>query len=196
MELRRCQWAGDDPLYIAYHDTEWGKPLHDDDKLFELLILEGMQAGLSWITILRKREAFRAAFDGFDPQKAARWTEEKVEELMGNPAIVRNRRKILATVENARGFLKIQEEFGSFDAFLWRYVDGVPIVNHWERQEDMPASTPLSCRISQDLKRRGFRFVGPTIVYSFLQAAGLVDDHMVWCPEHTDCRGRGTGDSR
>lgn len=186
METRRCEWAGDDPLYIAYHDNEWGKPLHDDRRLFELLILEGMQAGLSWITILRKREAFRAAFEGFDPRRIAEWGEEDIQVRMENPAIVRNRRKIRAAVENARGFLRIQEEFGSFDAFLWGYVGGEPVVNHWERQEDMPAATPLSEQISRDLKRRGFQFVGPTIIYSLLQAAGLVDDHMVWCPQHSD----------
>lgn len=188
MELRRCEWAGDDPLYIAYHDTEWGKPLHDDGRLFEMLVLEGMQAGLSWITILRKREAFRAALDGFDPRKAALYTDEKIEALMNDPGIVRNRRKIHSVVQNAQAFLKVQAEFGSFDSFLWRYVDGVPIVNHWERPEDMPAPTPLSCRISRDLKQRGFTFVGPTIVYSLMQAVGMVDDHMVWCPEHTENR--------
>lgn len=185
---RRCAWAGDDPLYIAYHDTEWGRPEHDDGKLFEMLILEGMQAGLSWITILRKRQAFRAAFDGFDPRKVAQYDAAKIEALMQNPAIIRNRRKIEAAVGNAKAFLTVQQQYGSFDRFLWQYVEGAPIVNHWDNPRDMPAATPLSEQISRDLKKRGFRFVGPTIVYSLMQAIGMVDDHMVWCPCHTDNR--------
>lgn len=187
-QIRRCEWAGDDPLYIAYHDHEWGRPVHDDHKLFEMLILEGMQAGLSWITVLKKRDAFRAAFDDFDPHKIARYGDGKVEELLGNAGIIRNRAKIRAAIGNARAFLALQEECGSFDRFLWDYINGVPIVNTPESMADIPASTPLSDRVSRDLAARGFKFVGPTIVYAFMQAVGLVDDHMTWCPFHTHNR--------
>ena len=195
-EIKRCPWAGDDPLYIDYHDQEWGRPLHDDQRLFEMLILEGMQAGLSWITILKKRAAFREAFDGFVPQKVALYDDARVESLMENKGIIRNRRKITAAIQNAQAFLKVQKQYGTFDSFIWSYVDGKPVINSLENTADMPASTPLSDRISKDLKKLGFSFVGSVIVYSFMQAVGMVDDHMVWCPEHTDCRGRGTGDSR
>ena len=188
--LHRCAWAGDDPLYIAYHDHEWGRPLHDDNKLFEMLILEGMQAGLSWITILRKREAFRAAFDGFDPRIVAGYDPDKASALMDNPAIIRNRRKIDAAINNARLFLEIQQEFGSFDSFLWRYVDGAPIIGHVTGVENLPVTTPLSDRLSRDLKKRGFKFVGSTIVYSYMQAVGMVDDHTVLCPCHTHNRAK------
>ncbi len=184
-QIRRCEWAGDDPLYIAYHDMEWGRPEHNDQKLFEMLILEGMQAGLSWITILRKREAFRAAFDNFDPNKVANYGAEKIEALMADKGIVRNRRKIESAVQNARLFLDIQEQYGSFDKFLWKYVDDTPIIGEVADMKSIPATTPLSDRISKDLKKLGFRFVGSTIIYSFMQAVGMVDDHAVWCFCHT-----------
>ena len=184
-QIRRCEWAGDDPLYIAYHDMEWGRPEHNDKKLFEMLILEGMQAGLSWITILRKREAFRAAFDNFDPNKVANYGAEKIEALMADKGIVRNRRKIESAVQNARLFLDIQEQYGSFDKFLWKYVDDTPIIGEVADMKSIPATTPLSDRISKDLKKLGFRFVGSTIIYSFMQAVGMVDDHAVWCFCHT-----------
>ena len=184
-QIRRCEWAGDDPLYIAYHDMEWGRPEHNDQKLFEMLILEGMQAGLSWITILRKREAFRAAFDNFDPNKVANYGAEKIEALMADKGIVRNRRKIESAVQNARLFLDIQEQYGSFDKFLWKYVDDTPIMGEVADMKSIPATTPLSDRISKDLKKLGFRFVGSTIIYSFMQAIGMVDDHAVWCFCHT-----------
>ncbi len=184
-QIRRCEWAGDDPLYIAYHDMEWGRPEHNDQKLFEMLILEGMQAGLSWITILRKREAFRAAFDNFDPNKVANYGAEKIEALMADKGIVRNRRKIESAVQNARLFLDIQEQYGSFDKFLWKYVDDTPIIGEVADMKSIPATTLLSDRISKDLKKLGFRFVGSTIIYSFMQAVGMVDDHAVWCFCHT-----------
>lgn len=186
--IKRCEWAGDDPLYVEYHDREWGRPLHDDNKLFELLILEGMQAGLAWITVLRKREAFREAFDFFDPKKVAAYTDEKVEALMGNCGIIRHRGKINAAIGNARAFLDIQTEYGSFDRFIWGYVNNTPIINRSNSLSELPTATPLSDRISKDLKKRGFKFVGSTIIYSFLQAAGLIDDHMAWCPFHSDRR--------
>lgn len=186
--VKRCEWAGNDPLYIAYHDHEWGRPLHDDNKLFELLILEGMQTGLAWIIVLRKREAFREAFDFFDPQKVAEYTDEKIEALMENRGIIRHRGKITAAIGNAKAFLQIREEYGSFDRFIWGYVNNTPIVNRANSLSELPTSTPLSEKISKDLKKRGFRFVGPTVIYSFLQAAGLIDDHMAWCPFHSDHR--------
>lgn len=189
----RCPWAGDLPIYVAYHDNEWGCPVHDDNKLFEMLILEGMQAGLSWITVLKKREAFREAFDGFDPHKVALYDDAKVEALLSNEKIIRNRLKILAAVQNAKAFLEIVREFGSFDAFIWRYVNGKPIVGHWGNMQDVPASTPLSDTISKDLKRRGFKFVGSTIVYSFMQAVGIVNDHIKSCFVYGDgCKDRAT----
>lgn len=177
----RCPWAGDTPIYIEYHDKEWGRPVHDDTRLFEMLVLESMQAGLSWITVLKKREAFREAFDGFDPNQIALYGEEKIEELMANEKIIRNRRKILAAVHNAGLFLNIQKEYGSFDQFIWSYVDGKPVMGHWEKIGDMPANTPLSDRISRDLKKMGFQFLGTTILYSFLQATGIVNDHIKDC---------------
>lgn len=180
-EKNRCAWAGDLPIYIDYHDNEWGRPVHDDNKLFEMLILDGMQAGLSWITILKKREAFRKAFDGFDPNKVALYGEDKIQELLANEGIIRNRLKVNAAVTNARAFLKVQEEYGSFDRFLWAYVDNIPIQNHWKTMEEIPASTPLSDQISKDLKKLGFKFVGSTIVYAFLQAMGMVNDHVTDC---------------
>jgi len=182
-ELRenRCDWVGNDPLYQTYHDREWGVPVHDDRLLFEFLILEGAQAGLSWITILRKRDAYRAAFAGFDPKVVAGFDGTKVAELLANPGIVRNRLKVESAVTNARSFQKVQEEFGSFDAYQWRFVDGRPIRNVWRSIKEIPASTPVSDAMSRDLKRRGFRFVGSTICYAHMQAVGMVNDHTVDC---------------
>lgn len=178
----RCAWVPDgDELYAAYHDEEWGVPIHDDIQLFELLTLEGAQAGLSWSTILRKRENYRRLFDGFDPEIVAAYDEAKVEALLSDPGIVRNRGKVTSTVDNARGVLEIQEEFGSFDSYLWQFVDGKPKVNGWITIEDVPAKTPESEVMSKALKKRGFRFVGPTICYAFMQAAGMVNDHTVDC---------------
>lgn len=180
-ELQRCAWSASDPLYVQYHDEEWGVPLHDEQKLFEFLVLEGMQAGLSWLTILRKRKNFRKAFDRFDARKIARYQERKIESLMQDAGIIRNRQKILATVENARAFLKLQDEFGSFDKYIWGFVNGKPVVNRWQTLKEIPAKTPLSETISKDMVGRGFRFVGPTIVYAHLQATGVVQDHLVSC---------------
>lgn len=177
----RCAWVGDDPLYIAYHDDEWGIPVHDDQRLFEMLILEGAQAGLSWITILRKRENYRLAFDHFDVETVARYDAAKIEALLTNPGIVRNRRKIEATVQNANAFLAVQEAFGSFDAYIWQFVGGRPIQNAWISLSDIPAQTPESVTMSKDLRKRGFNFVGPTICYAFMQATGMVNDHVVDC---------------
>lgn len=180
----RCPWCGNDPLYVAYHDEEWGVPCHDDRRLFEFLVLEGAQAGLSWITILRKREAYRRAFAGFDPEAVARYGEKDVARLLADAGIVRNRQKIEAAIGNARAFLKLQESFGSFDDWLWRFVDGRPIVNRWKSMAEVPAQTPLSARLSSELAARGFRFVGPTICYAYLQAVGLVNDHLLACHRH------------
>ncbi len=177
----RCAWAGSDPLYQAYHDHEWGVAVHDDRLLFEFLILEGAQAGLSWITILRKREAYRAAFENFDPAVVARFDEQKQAALLLNPGIVRNRLKIASAISNARAFLQVQEQFGSFDAYLWRFVDGRPIRNSWRSITEVPASTPVSDALSKDLKKRGFRFVGSTICYAHMQAVGMVNDHTIDC---------------
>jgi len=177
----RCPWCGTDPLYIAYHDREWGVPLHDDRRLFELLILEGAQAGLSWITVLRKREAYRRAFAGFDPQAVAGLDAARQAELLQDPGIVRNRLKVAAAVGNARAFLAVQAEFGSFDGYLWRYAGDGPRVNHWRAPGEVPAVSPEAEALSRDLKARGFKFVGPTIMYAFMQAAGLVDDHLLGC---------------
>jgi DNA-3-methyladenine glycosylase I len=177
----RCAWAGTDPLYCAYHDDEWGRPVRDDRVLFEFLVLEGAQAGLSWITILRKRPAYRRAFARFDPRKVARFTAADVRRLMADAGIVRNRLKIRSAISNAQAFLAVQQEFGSFSAYLWGFVGGKPIVNRPRSMKGVPASTPLSDTISKDLKRRGFRFVGSTIVYAYLQAVGVVDDHVRDC---------------
>jgi DNA-3-methyladenine glycosylase I len=178
---RRCAWAGDDPLYVRYHDEEWGVPIHDDRKLFEMLILEGAQAGLSWITILRKRPAYRKAFDRFDPRKVAAYDGRKVRALMTDAGIVRNRLKVEGAVKNARAFLAVREEFGSFDAYIWRFVGGAPIVNRPRSTRDVAPRTPVSDAMSRDLRQRGFTFVGSTICYAFMQATGLVDDHVVGC---------------
>jgi DNA-3-methyladenine glycosylase I len=177
----RCEWAGSDPLMVEYHDVEWGTPEHDDERLFELLTLEGAQAGLSWTTILRKREGYRNAFVGFDPRRVASYTDADVERLMLDASIVRNRAKITSTVDNARAVLAVQADFGSFDGYVWGFVDGHPIVSHHARLDELPAKTDVSVALSKDMKRRGFRFVGPTTVYAFMQAAGLADDHVVGC---------------
>ncbi len=180
----RCPWCGDDPFYVAYHDEEWGVPEWDDRALFEKLILDGFQAGLSWITILRKREHFRCAFDGFDPEKIARYTPAKVERLLKDDGIIRHRGKIEATIGNARGWLKIMEEDGGFSGFLWDFVDGAPVQNTWKTMDKVPAETPMSKALSKALKQRGFKFCGPTIVYAFAQAVGMVNDHLVTCPRY------------
>lgn len=189
--MNRCPWPTTD-LYIAYHDTEWGVPLHDDRALFEFLVLEGAQAGLSWLTILKKRENYRAAFDGFDAAKVARYNARKVAALLANPGIVRNRLKISAAIVNAKAFLAVQEEFGSFDAFIWRFVDGRPKQNHWRTMQEVPARTAESDAMSKDLRQRGFKFVGSTICYAHMQATGMVNDHLVSCPRHAELGGHGT----
>ena len=179
--LTRCGWAGTDPLYVAYHDLEWGVPVHEDRLLFEFLVLEGAQAGLSWSTILRKRENYRLAFDNFDPTLVARYDEHKVAELLANPGIVRNRLKVASAIQNARSFLQVQEEFGSFAAYMWQFVGGQPRVNAWRSMAEIPAETPESRLLSKDLVKRGFRFVGPTIIYAHMQATGMVNDHVIDC---------------
>lgn len=179
--LQRCGWCGNDPLYIAYHDEEWGVPQHDDRRLFEKLILEGAQAGLSWITVLRKREAYRKAFHGFDPEKVAAMTDAELETILQDPGIVRNRLKVFSARKNALAFLAVQREFGSFDAFLWSFVGGQPKVNQPKTLADVPAVTPEAEALSKALKKRGFTFVGPTIMYAYLQSMGLVDDHLITC---------------
>lgn len=184
----RCGWCGADPVYLAYHDTEWGVPMHDDRVLFEMLLLEGAQAGLSWLTILKKRENYRKAFSGFNPAKMAAYSERDVLRLLANPGIVRNRLKIEAAIKNARGVLAIVEEFGSLDAFLWRYVDGRPLQNKWKKLADLPVRTVQSDALSKDLKRRGLNFVGSTICYSFMQAVGMVNDHLVACFRHAEVK--------
>jgi len=177
----RCAWAGSDPLYVAYHDEEWGVPLHDDQRLFEMLILEGAQAGLSWITVLRKREAYRKAFDRFDARKVARYGADRIERLMQNEGIIRNRLKIEGAVTNARAFLDVQREHGSFDDYIWQFVGGRPRLNVRRSVKDVPATNPESDAMSRDLKQRGFSFVGSTICYAFMQATGMVNDHIVDC---------------
>lgn len=182
----RCVWAGDDSLYVAYHDREWGVPVHDDRLLFEFLILEGAQAGLSWITILRKREHYRRVFDGFDAQRIARYDEDKVVSLLADPGIVRNRLKVSAAIANARAFLEVRNEFGSFDAFLWGFVGGRSIQNRWNSLTEVPAASAESHAMSRALAKRGFRFVGPTICYAFMQAVGMVNDHTTDCFRHAE----------
>ena len=179
--LKRCPWPGDDPLYVAYHDEEWGVPVYEDQPLFAKLLLDGAQAGLSWITILRKRENYYIAFDGFDPEKIARYGDDKIAELLANPGIVRNRQKVTAFVRNAQAYLKLQDELGSFSDYLWSFVGGVPIVNNWKTLADLPATSPESEAMSKDLKKHGFSFVGSTICYAFMQAVGMVNDHTVDC---------------
>ena len=179
--MKRCDWVGSEPIYLEYHDTEWGVPLHDDRKLFEFLLLEGAQAGLSWITILRKRENYRKAFADFDPEAVARFNQRSVERLLADPGIVRNRQKVEAANANARAFLAVQEEFGSFDRYVWRFVDGAPLQNRWKTTRDVPAKTRESEAMSVDLSARGFKFVGPTICYAHMQATGMVNDHQLDC---------------
>lgn len=188
-DLCRCSWAGDDPLYVSYHDREWGVPERQDRELFELLLLEGAQAGLSWITILRKREGYRRAFDQFDAEKIARYDDAKVQELLADPGIVRNKLKVNATVGNARAYLKVRESRGSFADLIWGFVDGEPIINRWPDMATVPAHTAISDAMSKELKRLGFKFVGSTICYAYMQAAGLVNDHVVSCFRHAQLGG-------
>lgn len=180
-EKQRCEWSGTDPLYVAYHDEDWGVPVHDERLLFEMLILEGAQAGLSWITILRKRENYRRAFDNFEPEKVAGYGDDKIAALLNDPGIVRNRLKVNSAVKNAQAFLAVQEKFGSFDAYIWDFVNGEPIKNTWKSMDEIPANTPESDRLSKDLKKRGFKFVGTTICYALMQSIGMVNDHVVSC---------------
>jgi len=187
-EKTLCPWALSDPLSRLYHNEEWGLPCHDDHRLFEFLILEGMQAGLSWRTILQKREAMRKAFANFEPKKIIRFNAAKVEKLLQNEKIIRNRLKVNSVIQNAKGFLAIQKEFGNFHTYLWAFVDNKPMVNHWEKSEDVPAKTELSDKLSKDLKKRGFNFVGSTICYAYMQAIGLVNDHLTSCFRHKLCK--------
>lgn len=186
MEKIRCGWCGNDPLYMEYHDTEWGVPVYDDAKLFEFLILETFQAGLSWITILKKRENFRAAFDNFDYKKITNYKEDKFDELINNAGIIRNKLKIRATISNATTFMEVQKEFGSFSKYIWGFVNGVPIKNKAIALSDVPATTELSDAISKDLKKRGFKFVGSTVIYAHMQATGMVNDHVEDCFRYTE----------
>jgi DNA-3-methyladenine glycosylase I len=190
----RCAWCGNDPLYVQYHDEVWGVPVYDDQQLFAKLILDGAQAGLSWITILRKQESYYAAFDNFDPEKIARYDDEKIAELLQNPGIVRNRLKVESAVKNAKGYLKIKEEHGSFSDFLWQFVGGKPIQNSWTSMGELPAKTAESEAMSKTLKMLGFNFVGPTIVYAFMQAVGMVNDHVVDCFRYAECQALGTAE--
>jgi DNA-3-methyladenine glycosylase I len=189
--MNRCSWCGDDPLYVSYHDNEWGVPVRDDSTLFEFLILEGAQAGLAWITILRKRDGYRAAFDGFDPERVARFDDERIKNLLEDPGIVRNRLKVASAVTNARAFLAVQEEYGTFADYIWSFTGGRPIQNAWRSLDQIPATTPLAETISRDLKKRGFRFVGPTIVYAHMQATGMVNDHVVGCFRYPEVEAMG-----
>jgi len=178
---KRCDWAGTDPDYINYHDTEWGVPVHDDNKLFEFIVLEGAQAGLSWLTILRKRKHYRQVFDDFDPEKVALYDTSKIDNLLTDAGIIRNRKKIESAITNARAFLAVKERFGTFDAYIWDWVNGQPVKNSWRNVSKIPAETPVSKKLSRDLKQRGFTFMGPVICYSFMQATGMVNDHVVSC---------------
>lgn len=186
--MKRCPWCEGDELYIKYHDKEWGVPVHDDRKHFEFLTLESAQAGLSWLTILRKRDNYRKAFNGFDPKTVSRYGEKKIEELVNNPGIIRNRRKIEASINNADKFLEIQEEFGSFDEYMWKFTDFKPVINSWEDVSEIPATTKLSDEISKDLKKRDFKFVGSTTIYAHIQAIGLVNDHIVSCFRYNELK--------
>jgi len=186
MKRERCGWCGTDPLYVTYHDVEWGVPVRDDGKVFEFLVLEGAQAGLSWSTILRKREGYRVAFDGFDPVKVASYDEDRISQLLADPGIVRNRQKVRSAVSNARAFLAVQQEFGTFSHYIWSFTGGTPIQNSWRTLDQIPSTSPLAEAISRDLKSRGFRFVGPTIVYAHMQATGMVNDHLVTCFRHAE----------
>ena len=186
--VARCGWCGDDALYVKYHDEEWGVPLTDDRALFEFLVLEGAQAGLAWITVLRKREGYRAAFDGFDPAKVARYSDAKLARLLKDSRIIRNRLKVFSARRNAQAFLAVQEEWGSFSSYIWHFVDGKPIQNRWRTLAEVPARTDLSDHISKDLSKRGFNFVGSTIVYAHMQATGMVNDHLLGCFRHQECQ--------
>ena len=186
--MQRCPWCGSDPLYVTYHDTEWGVPCHDERTLFEFLVLEGAQAGLSWITILKKRENYRRAFDNFDASRIARYGETDVTRLLGDAGIVRNRLKIAASITNARATLSLYEQGSTLNQLLWQFVDGRPRINHWRTMSDVPAITPEAEALSRELKRRGFRFIGPTVIYAHMQATGMVNDHLVSCPRHTELR--------
>ena len=188
MAPTRCPWATSDPLYVSYHDEEWGVPLHDERRLFEMLVLEGAQAGLSWLTILRRREGYRRAFDRFDPQAVARYGPRDVERLLADDGIIRNRLKIDSAINNARAFLAVQEAFGSFDSYVWQFVDGRPTQNTWTTLEEVPTQTPVSNTMSKDLRKRGFTFVGPTICYAHMQATGMVNDHLIGCFRHREVR--------
>lgn len=184
---KRCTWCGDDPLYVDYHDTEWGVPVRDDPTLFEFLILEGAQAGLSWITILRKREGYRTLFDDFNPQKIARYSDKKLDKILTDSRIVRNRLKVYGARKNARAFLEVQAQFGSFASYIWDFVDGQPIQNRWKSLKQVPATSEVSDKLSKDMKKRGFTFVGSTIMYAHMQATGMVNDHTLDCYRHTEC---------
>jgi DNA-3-methyladenine glycosylase I len=186
MNVRRCSWVGSDPLMVAYHDTEWGVPLHDDRRLFEFMVLDAMQAGLSWRIVLQKRQNLAQALDGFDLRKVARYGDHDLERLLTTEGIIRNRQKLAASIANAQAALKVQDAFGSLDAYLWRFVDGRPLINAWKDDSQIPATSPESDAMSNDLKSRGFRFVGPTICYAFMQAAGLVNDHIMSCFRYPD----------
>lgn len=188
MNKERCPWCGTDPLYVHYHDTVWGRPERDDQALFEKLCLDGQQAGLSWITILRKQESYRAAYDGFDAERIIQYGDEKIAELLSDPGVIRNRLKVHSIIKNARGYLDIRENEGSFSDFLWSFVDGSPVQNRWASMSEVPVSTAESEAMSKALKRKGFTFVGPTIVYAFMQATGMVNDHLIHCPQHQACQ--------
>jgi len=185
---KRCWWPGEDPIYIAYHDEEWGSPQRDEQMLFEFLILEGAQAGLSWITVLKKRQNYRDAMENFDYEKIARYPKRKIESLLRNEGLIRNRLKMTSAVRNAKAYIKVREELGSFSEYIWGFVDGKPIINRWKSKEEVPATTPLAETMSKDLKRRGFNFVGPTICYAFMQATGMVNDHTTDCFRHRECK--------
>jgi DNA-3-methyladenine glycosylase I len=186
IKTHRCPWATNDPLYIKYHDEEWGNPVYDDNTLFEFLILETFQAGLSWITILRKRENFRKAFENFNYKKIAKYDQAKIDSLLSDAGIIRNKLKINAAISNAKAFLDVQEEFGSFSKYIWGFVDGKPVINNFKTMNEVPANTPLSDKISKDLRKRGFKFVGSTVIYAHMQATGMVNDHLVTCFKHPD----------
>lgn len=186
--MKRCSWVTDDPLYVQYHDTEWGVPVHDDQKLFEMLILEGAQAGLNWLTILKRRETYRAAYDGFEPLKIARWNSNKINRLLKDPGIIRNRRKVESAIVNARAYLEVTAEFKGFDTFIWSFVGGQPLQNSWQDTGQIPTTTAESDAMSKELKRRGFTFVGPTICYAFMQAVGMTNDHVTDCCRYEPIR--------
>jgi DNA-3-methyladenine glycosylase I len=188
---KRCSWCGSDPLYVDYHDSEWGVPVRDDPTLFEFLVLEGAQAGLAWITVLRKREGYRKLFDGFDAQKIARYSDTRLEKILTDPAIIRNRLKVYGTRQNARAFLEVQSQFGTFSDYIWGFVDGRPVQNRWRSMSRIPATTAVSDKLSKDMKKRGFTFVGSTIMYAHMQATGMVNDHVVGCFRHEECAALG-----